>query len=170
MIIRLAPVVRISRANIEADQGAELEHYTIPLDLPRLYKWIAGNQADADDVAVLEHSGGTIGRHHLVRCPDKGADLTDADATIQVGGNFWRVLPAATLTANHMLTLGTTNAADGDVIEVTRLDSTAFTYAIVNGGPGAGTLCTFPISVRTWGRFCFDGTNWSLRAGGQLPA
>lgn len=95
-----------------------------------------------------------------------GAALTDADATVQPAGKYWRTLPAATLTVGRTLTLGTTNAAAGDQFTITRLDATANTYAIVNGGVGAGTLYTFPVSKTGFFVAEFDGTNWVARAMG----
>lgn len=92
-----------------------------------------------------------------------GAALTDADATIQIGEGAWRRLPAATLGATRTVTLGTTGAVAGDQITITRLDTTANTFVIVNGGAGAGTLYTFPVSVVGGAKFQFDGTNWALR-------
>lgn len=91
-----------------------------------------------------------------------GAALTDADATIQIGNGGRRVLSDATLTANRTITLGTTSAALGDIIEIARLDTEAFTVAVVNGGPGAGTLLTFAVSTMLLASFRFDGTNWAL--------
>lgn len=98
-----------------------------------------------------------------------GTNLTDtASQTIQITdtNGRWRKLP--TLSQNGTLTLGTTGAVAGDQIEVTRTATGAFTYAIVNGGPGAGTLATFPASKVASAKFQFDGTNWALRSIGQL--
>ncbi|MFQ5425417.1 MAG: hypothetical protein ACE5F9_15740 [Phycisphaerae bacterium] len=156
-------------AAIQADVGPMVEHYNVPLDMPALYRFAVGDTSTADGVAVLSHNGGTAGRWLRVRLPIKGSDLTDADATIQVGGNYWRVLPAATLSANRQLTLGTTNAAAGDIVTVTRLDMTANTYAIVNGGPAAGTLVTLAVSVKAFADLYFDGTDWLLMRAAAMP-
>ncbi len=91
-----------------------------------------------------------------------GAALTDASPTINIGDGGRRVLPASTLSANRTITLGTTSAVLGNVIEITRLDVGAFTVAVVNGGAGAGTLMTFAVSAREYASFRFDGTNWQL--------
>ena len=91
-----------------------------------------------------------------------GAALTDASPTIQIGDGGRRVLPASTLTANRTITLGTTSAVAGNIIEIARLDVEAFTVAVVNGGAGAGTLMTFAVSAREYAKFKFDGTNWAL--------
>jgi hypothetical protein len=102
-------------------------------------------------------------------CGDKGANLTDAAVTITVSQGKWRVLPAATLTANRIITLGTTGAVAGDQLTITRLDLTAFTLALLNGGAGAGTLLTLPVSKLGCATVQFDGTNWALRSFGQQP-
>ena len=166
---RRAATIRTSVAAIEADVGPEVEHYNVPLDMPALFRFVVGSSDTADSVAVLSHNGGTAGRWLRVRLPIKGSDLTDADATIQVGGNYWRVLPAATLSANRQLTLGTTNAAAGDQITITRQDVGAFTYAVVNGGAGAGTLVTLPVSKAAFADFYYDGTNWLLVRAATMP-
>ena len=167
---RRAATIRTSIAAMQADLGPQTEHYEMPLDKPRLYRWVVGSSATADSIAVLTHNGGTSGRWLLVRDVTLGANLTNADETLTVGGNFFRVLPAATpLTASRTKTLSTTNAAAGDVIHITRLGLGAFTMLIVNGGPGAGTLFTLPVSQAWFAEAYFDGTNWAVYAAGQLP-
>ncbi len=88
--------------------------------------------------------------------------LTDAAATIAVGTASEFTLPAATLTANRILTLSTTGAVAGEVLRVIRRDATAFTYAVVNGGAGGGTMYTFVVSVARVADFQYDGTNWAM--------
>lgn len=151
------------------DLGPHIPHYNSPLDFPFLYEWIPGNTATADNVAVLSHNGGTVGRWHLVRANVLGANLTDANENLTVGGNFFRVLPAATLTASRTKTAQTTNAAAGDVIHVLRLDTTANTLIIANGGLGGGTIYTLPASQSWWAKIYFDGTNWIAHSAGQNP-
>lgn len=167
---RRAATIRTSIAAMEADVGPDLTHYNIPLDKPRLYRWLVGDISTADDIAVLDHNGGTPGRWILVRDDIQGTDLTDADETLAVGGNFYRQLPSTVpLTVNRIKTLSTTNAAAGDMIHVTRLGLGAFTMAIVNGGPAAGTLFTLPISQAWWAKAYFNGTNWLAHSAGQMP-
>lgn len=96
----------------------------------------------------------------------KGTDLTDAAATIQIAAGNWRVLPAATLTTARVLTLGTTGAVAGDQITITRLDATANTYTIANGGGGGGNLVVMPVSKVNFALCQFDGTDWLLRQAG----
>lgn len=98
----------------------------------------------------------------------KGANLTDAAVTIQWSDGLRRVLPAATLGAARILTLGVAAGADGrlpragDRWEITRLDLTANTYTVNNGGAGAGTLKVMAVSVANYLCAEFDGTNWEL--------
>lgn len=97
----------------------------------------------------------------------KGTDLTNTVAqTIQASEGGWRRLPV--LGQNGTLTLGVVGAVAGDKILVTRADVSAFTYAVVNGGAGAGTICTFPVSKLASALFQHDGTNWLLKQIGQL--
>jgi len=91
----------------------------------------------------------------------QGADLTNADVHIDVTQGNIRYLRAATLTGNHTVTLDTTGAVADEVIGIVREDVTANTYAVINGGPAAGTLYTFPVSVKRVAYFKFDGTNWN---------
>lgn len=98
----------------------------------------------------------------LLLLPALGANLGDANATIQVSQGNARIVPPATLTANRQITLATTGATTGEVIDVYRRGTEAFTCAVINGGAGAGTKYTFPVSVARAARFKFDGTNWQL--------
>lgn len=98
------------------------------------------------------------------------ATLTNKDSVVDCGtssagtdGNANQfVLPAATLTANHTLTLNTDSAVVGETITMVRLDATAHTYAVINGGAGAGTMITLPASAKRVASFSFDGVNWNL--------
>ncbi len=96
-----------------------------------------------------------------------GTNLTDTSTQIiAITGGGWRKLP--TLGQGGVLTLGTTGAVAGDQIEITRSDTSAFTYAVVNGGTGAGTLFSMPVSKMCCAKFQFDGTDWALRSFGQV--
>ena len=150
--------------------GPSIPHYNVPLDIPVLFKWVVGGADTIDGVTVLGYQGGTPGVWRRVRLPIKGAALTNANVTIDPQGNYLRVLPAATLTAHRVATMGLTNALNGDAITVVRLDVGAFTYTINNGGPAAGTLVTLPVSVQSFADLYFDGTNWiKVRAAQMLP-
>jgi hypothetical protein len=97
-----------------------------------------------------------------------GANLTDAAATIQIGEGGWRVLQAGVLTANRVLTLGTTNAVAGDEILITRRDVGAFTYTVANGGVGGGNVVVMPVSKAAFVLCVFDGTNWAMKQLGTI--
>lgn len=159
----------VSRAAIAADRGPDTERYSIPLDRPSLYIWRIKSPDTADGVRILGHTGGTAGQWEEVRFPDRGADLTDANVTLHVTDDVWRVMPVSTLGDNRAVTLSPTLAQEGDRIEVTRLDAEAFTLEIINGGTGAGTLLTMPASKRSFAKFYFDGVDWVLREAAQMP-
>lgn len=158
-----AATIYPSVAAISAARGPDLPAYAVPLDRPALYQWIVGDQTTADNVETIGHTGGTIGRWRRVCEYDRGADLTDANQTIHVTGDHWRVMPAGTLSTNRTVTLGTTGAVRGSELTITRQDSSANTLAIANGGPGGGTLTTLPASYVSYSKFKFDGTNWVMR-------
>lgn len=82
-----------------------------------------------------------------------------ASATIQRVGRMSRYLLPA-LGQNITITIGTTGAVKGDLMRIVRTDSSAFTAAVVNGGVGAGTLVTLPVSKVGFAEAYFDGTNW----------
>lgn len=161
---RVSPTIYLTVDTVQSSPGPLTQKFAIILNGARgLYRWVRSSIATDDDWTTLEPSGGMAGAWELLGFPDKGDDLSDGNATIQVGGKDWRVLPAGTLGANRTLTLGTTNAREGYTIEITRLDVGAYTYAIVNGGPAAGTLATMPVSQRARFVGYFDGTNWTHR-------
>ncbi len=98
-----------------------------------------------------------------------GAALTNANVSIAPGTDKASeyTLPAATLTGAHTCTLATTGSpTTGLTVWIVRRDLTANTYAVINGGAGAGTLVTLPASPGKPMGACvyFDGTNWSLTA------
>jgi hypothetical protein len=166
---RRASTIRKNKDAMGTDFGPQITHYNTPLDTPYLYKWFVGDSSTTDGLTVLGHQGGTAGRWHLVRNPTLGADLVDGNEVLTVGQNFFRTLPAATLTGGSDKTLSTDNAASGDVIHILRLDTTANTVAIINSGPAAGTLFTLPASQAWWARSYFNGTDWVPHSAGQLP-
>lgn len=92
-----------------------------------------------------------------------GANIT-ATGTVQRVGRVSRYLAAA-LGGATTTTLGTTGAVKGDFMRIVRTDTSANTLAVVNGGAGAGTLATLPVSkvgvIEAW----FDGTNWLFDGG-----
>lgn len=160
-----AITVRSSVADMRVRRGPQVPHYNFPLDRGEAFRFVVDNaEADNGVTVVAPSNSGADGRWKRVRRPDKGADLTDTPAqTVEVSGDFWRVLPDIPITQNLVVTLGVTAAEAGDLVTITRLDAAAFTVTINNGGPAAGTLATFPISQQAFGDFYFDGTDWVKR-------
>ncbi len=94
-----------------------------------------------------------------------GANIPNVAATtVQRVGRVSRYL-APTLGQNTVVTAGMAGAVKGDVLRLVRTDVSAFSLALVNGGAGAGTLATMPVSkvgvIEAW----FDGTNWLFDGG-----
>lgn len=116
----------------------------------------------ATDIAALQAGGTTT--------TAKGTDLTDSTGTIAIAQGQWRVLPAATLGANRSKTLSTAGATTGDWFVITRLDLTAYTLTIVDGGSGTPTLCVLPAGQKGFAVCQYNGTNWLLKLCGALPA
>lgn len=147
------------------------ERYAYVVEFDAHFAWYLGDTDTADDINIIEPSGGGQGRWKRIRGTSTGNDLGDGNATIQVGGTGggqWRVLPDGTLTGASQLTLGTTYAVTGDRITITRLDTEAYTYTIVNGGGGGGTLATFPVSKKAFLDAEFDGTNWVAKRSAEM--
>lgn len=145
------------------------ERFAFVSSLDALFAWSASSTATADSINVIAPTVSGTGRWVRVVANRAGASLGDASVSLAVGDGRWRTIPAATLGANRTLTLSTTNAIAGDVIEITRLDVGAFTVAIVNGGVGAGTIATMPVSARSFIACRYDGANWNhLRSGLML--
>lgn len=88
------------------------------------------------------------------------ATLTNADITRDISTGSEAVLPPATLTGAHILTLAVAGAITGDIIRVTRYDSTANTYTVKDDA--ATTLLTMAVSVRQCADFLFNGTHFVL--------
>jgi hypothetical protein len=94
-----------------------------------------------------------------------GANLLDATASIAPGtsAGLYFVLPAATLTANRVLTMtGGTGLRAGDSVFIRVDDVSAFTYTMSNGGTVPATMVTKPISPGAKRIYCFqwDGSNF----------
>jgi hypothetical protein len=87
-----------------------------------------------------------------------------ASTTVQRVGRVSRYL-CPVIGQNTSVTIGTTGAVKGDLFRLVRTDVSAFTLALINGGAGAGTLATMPVSkvgvIEAW----FDGTNWLFDGG-----
>lgn len=158
------PDVYQSRASLASVYGTPFMRYAHTLDSDgQLFRWVPNSLATDDGRTVIVGNTGYAGAWVLCRADDKGSDIVDTSTTITVGGGAWRRI-VGPLTANRTMTLSATNAAAGDVLELTRTDTAAFTVAIVNGGPSAGTLYTMASGSAANVRACFDGANWLLRS------
>ena len=158
------PDVYQTRASLASVYGVPFMRYAHTIDSNgQLFRWVPNSLAVQDGRTVVVGNSGYAGAWILCRNDDKGADIVNADTTITVGDGAWRRI-VGPVTANRTMTLSATNAAAGDVVELTRTDTAAFTVAIVNGGPGAGTLYMMPSGSAANVRACFDGANWLLRS------
>lgn len=136
-------------AALVATDDTEKQATIITIDSTQLAAGISG----AGAVAMAESLGSEI--------PTQGANLTDADVTINISQGAQRVLPAATLTANRIVTLGTTGSPiTGESIAILRRDSTAFTLTIKNNA--GTTLIVLPVSTRFAAYFQYSGSDWIL--------
>lgn len=116
------------------------------------------NMGDPGALATLAGQQATLSLFATTETIIKGgANLTDADATIQPATDkaSQYVLPAATLTTNRTVTLGTTSALTGLMVRIVRRDRTANTLAI-------GAMFTFGASptadMEAW--FLYNGSYW----------
>ena len=83
-----------------------------------------------------------------------------ASAAFANGGN-WYTVPTATLTGNRTVTLGVLGGEKaGDTILISRIDVSANTLTVINGGGGGGNVGILPVSVKGSILAAFDGTNW----------
>jgi hypothetical protein len=96
----------------------------------------------------------------------KGANLTDADATLVISGGSYRVMPAGTATAARALTLGTTGAKSGHQLTLL-IEPQTFPISIINGGAGAGTR-VLPAGFRHVVTNQSDATNWAERCHSEV--
>lgn len=90
-----------------------------------------------------------------------GTPLTDtATTTVQRVGRVSRYSLSGTMSQDETVTFGTTGAVLGDIMRIVRTSTSAHTLAVVNGGAGAGTLCTIVASKIGWVQAWFNGTDW----------
>lgn len=98
-----------------------------------------------------------------------GANLGNANATVTIAGGSQYTLPAGTLTANRVLTLGVTGSpVTGEMIAVVRQDAGAFTYTVQDAA--AASLIVLPVSTRIAAYFKFNGTQFILSGAIRLAA
>lgn len=96
----------------------------------------------------------------------KGTDVANDGTAMAIAQGRWRVLQAATLSANRSQALSVAGAVAGDQMVITRLDVTDYTYTVTDAGPGTPTLFVFP-GGSVGSIMCqFDGTNWFLKQSG----
>lgn len=88
--------------------------------------------------------------------------LLDANATLLCTTASEFLLATSTLTANRTVTISATGAVVGEAIRIIRLDKTAYTLTVVNGGTGGGTLITLAAGLARVADFSFNGTDYSL--------
>jgi hypothetical protein len=157
---------------LRTGQGPALVEYVHLIDLGEVFRWSPGADLTDDGKNAINASGGFPGAYVRVRravAGSQGANLTASVAqTLLTSEGELRLIPAATLSANIVLTMDPENAEAPDLIEISRFDVGAFTVAIVNGGPAAGTLVTLPVSVRANAVVQFNGTNFILRRSGLM--
>lgn len=94
-----------------------------------------------------------------------GAALTNADATVNPASDVASeyTLPAATLSANRVLTLGVTGSPiTNSIVQISRRDLTANTYTVKDDA--GTTLLTFAVSPTTpqGASFQFSGSHYVL--------
>ena len=95
-----------------------------------------------------------------------GTNLTDANATIAVGGGTDYRLPASTLTTARTLTLGDTGAAGKRAIQV-RVESQGSNYVIQDSA--ATTLLTVSSGTRIVAAFVWDATTTLFQLASWAP-
>lgn len=91
-----------------------------------------------------------------------GTNLTDtASQTVEVlADNTRYTFPG--MSQASTVTLSTTNAVAGDLITISRTDTSAHTLTVANGGGGGGNLAVLVASKVGFVCAWFDGTNWNL--------
>ncbi len=101
--------------------------------------------------------------------PAQGANLGDASVTVTRAGQFSQyTMPAGIMSAARTVTLPSAaqGAQPGDIALISRLDISAFTLTIANGGGGGGNTFVMPASKVNFHTARFDGTNWNFMSGG----
>ncbi len=114
--------------------------------------YFAGNDQVSEALRLLGGQG--ISRQAFILGSGETKSVSD-------GSNFIN-FPAIAITANSTVTLSVVDMTLGEEVQVVRTDGAAFTLAVINGGPGAGTMYTFPASQKRRATFRFDGTDLVL--------
>ncbi len=124
---------------------------------------IAGRFVGMTDLGLVRVYIGPVGAGDSPGAEDE--QITGVTLVNQAANNAPRLgrvtkYLAAAISQTETVTLTTTGAVVGDVIRIIRTDASAFTLVVVNGGGGAGTLCTLVASKIGFANAIFDGTNW----------
>jgi len=138
---RQSATIFASKAAMAAQWGSPIERYGIPLDDPRLFRWIPGSTTAVDGVNVLGHSGGTAGTWQAQGRAaetqatwyidpdgdDGNTGLTSATA-LATAAEFFRRIAGVTLTASA-ITVYIPETLNEDIDgKITLGDSVALTF------------------------------------------
>jgi hypothetical protein len=110
----------------------------------------------------------------------EGADLTGASTNVSLNGTGATAGFTGSDSGNHYtcrsgtptsvtLLVGGGELA-GDTLRITKANLGANVLAVINGGPGAGTIGTIPTNARGSVLARFNGTNWIFVDGGSMLA
>lgn len=100
-----------------------------------------------------------------VLVPVRGSDLTNADVTVNPASDKATLysLPAATLTANHVLTLGVSGSPiTNSVVQIERRDLTSNTYTVKNDSGTSLLIFAATPTGAQGASFYFDGTHYNF--------
>jgi hypothetical protein len=95
-----------------------------------------------------------------------GTDISATGPVVIGGGTIYEI---GSLAGNIVLTFGTTGAVEGHEITLVRTGTTAHTVQCINGGAGAGTMCTLPASTAGVATFVYVNANWRLKHVSLFP-
>jgi hypothetical protein len=150
--------------------GGNATTSTVLMDGPswKSFQENGGTVATGIAMVIGGYSGGAVAGQVLTNANvSVGLNGTGATAGFTGGGN-WYSLNAATLTGAHTVTLLTgAGELPGDTILITRVDDTANTYTVINGGVGGGNIAVLPANVKGSCLASFNGVNWVLADGGS---
>lgn len=154
---------------------------------PPLLTCFGGATFDGSSWANFIASGGarSVGTRVLVQGGNsngsvEGAALTGASTNVSLNGTGATVGFTGSDSGNHYTCSSATPTTvtllvgggelPGDTMRITKANLGANVLAIVNGGPGAGTLGTIPTLARGSVLARFNGTNWVFVEGGSMLA
>jgi hypothetical protein len=160
----LAAGIYPSLATLRNAPPPSVQRFARVLGFPYLLRFVPLGTGTDDGWTIIVPANGA-GIWVSDRIDDQGPDVvfTSNAATLGIYGGPWQVIQSGALSADSTVTLDPTLAVLGDTKEVTRLDLSAHQLSVVNGGPGGGTLSTFPASLFGNQLFFFNGTDWLRR-------